>query len=153
MQPRRSGWSSSLDLWEGWLTQCIVSFDLEVEQFDSYSMPSPCQQGTDLNIGVLGGCLCVYFTLYGPIDIWPLHNDLIYHDELTGLRFKHLKFIGTKSEFKAIAHTPSFVSLKDIAMAANVEVLNVNSRCRKLRLVEETYPLVLGRTRTQPRLF
>lgn len=160
--------------------KCIGSFDLEEEQFHSFSIPSPPhQQRAYLKMGVLGGSLCVYYTdAYGHIDIWvmkdygiseswtrlfsidyasdlgppscfrcqpisylnngallmfdPSLNDLIYYDELRGLRFKHLKFIGIKSIFNVIAYTPSFISLKDIAMATNVEVLNVNSRCGKL---------------------
>ena len=55
-------------------------------------------------------------------------NELIYYDESRGLRFKHLRFQVIRSEFEAIAHTPSFISLKDIVSGSNVEVLNVNSR-------------------------
>lgn len=55
-------------------------------------------------------------------------NELMYYDESRGLRLKHLKFHGNKSRFEVIAHTPSFISLKHIVMAGNVEVLNVDSR-------------------------
>lgn len=55
-------------------------------------------------------------------------DELAYYDESKVLRFKHLKFRGTITKFAAIVHTPSFISLKDIVTAGNVEVLNVNSR-------------------------
>ncbi|GMN27531.1 hypothetical protein TIFTF001_001681 [Ficus carica] len=54
-------------------------------------------------------------------------SDLMYYDDLRGLRYKHLEFIGNISEFEAITDIPSFNSLKDILMTANVEVLNINS--------------------------
>ncbi|KAL5562670.1 hypothetical protein UlMin_032417 [Ulmus minor] len=68
---------------------------------------------------------------------------LVYYDQ-RGLKLKHLK-LRPLSKFQAIAHTPSFIPLKDMLMVGdNVEILNVNSGCGNLKLLEETYPLTLG---------
>ncbi|KAK9284229.1 hypothetical protein L1049_023398 [Liquidambar formosana] len=42
--------------------------------------------------------------------------------------FSYLKFHGIVSDFDAIAHIPSFVSLKDVVVGDTVVVLNVKSR-------------------------
>ncbi|XP_065870219.1 uncharacterized protein [Euphorbia lathyris] len=42
-----------------------------------------------------------------------------------------------ESSIEIIAHTPSFMSLKDVLSGCNVEVLNVNSRCAGLKLKGE----------------
>ncbi|GMN27610.1 hypothetical protein TIFTF001_001730 [Ficus carica] len=153
---------------------------MEEERFGFYPIPSqPSQQGIALEIGVLGGCLCVYIRLdVDPrlLDIWMMKDygvcesstklfridttngqqsnriyfryrnfrPLIYlnnsalliingdgdelacYDESRVLRFKHLKFCGTITKFAAIVHTPSFISLKDIVTAGNVEIPRQN---------------------------
>ncbi|GMN27605.1 hypothetical protein TIFTF001_001727 [Ficus carica] len=163
---------------DSWRNVDILAF-----KFHFYSIPSPpCQQGEDLEVVVLGGCLCVYNCYANrPLDIWVMKdygvceswtklisldivndqgstplpsyslckpnsylengallifdfvlNELTYHDKLSGLRFKHLKFHGIKSGFEAIAYTPSFTSLRDIVMAGYVEVWEVTTRRRDL---------------------
>ncbi|KAK9284316.1 hypothetical protein L1049_023487 [Liquidambar formosana] len=70
--------------------------------------------------------------LYQPIDflengdllMYFKRNALISYD---GVEFKYFKIRETESKFLAVAHIPSFVSLKDM-VGNNVEVLNVRSR-------------------------
>lgn len=54
-------------------------------------------------------------------------NALIYHHPKTH-RFIFLKLRGIKSNFSAISHVPSFISLKDILVGDDVNILNINSR-------------------------
>ncbi|ONI16633.1 hypothetical protein PRUPE_3G112000 [Prunus persica] len=48
-----------------------------------------------------------------------------------------------KSSSEAISHVPSFISLKDILVGKDVEILNINSRCAVLKLPGETEALSL----------
>ncbi|BBN68883.1 F-box and associated interaction domains-containing protein, partial [Prunus dulcis] len=54
---------------------------------------------------------------------------------------QHLR--GFSPYFEAISHVPSFISLKDILMGNDVEVLNINSRCAECKLPGETRGLDL----------
>ncbi|XP_065870125.1 F-box protein At3g07870-like isoform X2 [Euphorbia lathyris] len=63
-------------------------------------------------------------------------NALIYYDPRKPvLKLFHVYHID--SSFEIIAHTPSFISLKDVLAGCNVEVLNVNSRCAGMKLKGE----------------
>ncbi|XVF58565.1 hypothetical protein PTKIN_Ptkin07bG0076300 [Pterospermum kingtungense] len=62
-------------------------------------------------------------------------NYLVYHDEKHGLRY--FKIPGSKPKFEAFTHVPSLILLKDVLAENEVEVLNVNSRCRRFKLREE----------------
>ncbi|XP_062105812.1 F-box protein At3g07870-like [Humulus lupulus] len=66
-------------------------------------------------------------------------QELIYSDQ-KHFRDKYLGIHGLKSRYEAIVHTPSFVSLKDIVVGprGTVDILNINSRCGKLKLQGET---------------
>ncbi|XP_065870204.1 F-box protein CPR1-like isoform X1 [Euphorbia lathyris] len=92
-------------------------------------------------------CYCdiLLYGLYQPIKYmnngallmfnYP-RSDLIYYDP----RKPVLKLFGDyhiESSIEIIAHTPSFMSLKDVLSGCNVEVLNVNSRCAGLKLKGE----------------
>lgn len=117
-------------VWESWTK--LFDIDIAIDQLGRhFSLYRPLIQ---LNNGAL--------LIFG-----DFYSKLIYFDQLGGLRFKRLKFRGIASRFEAIAHIPSFISLKDIVKRGNVEVLNVNSRCGELILVEESYPLLLGRSK------
>ncbi|VVA40278.1 PREDICTED: F-box [Prunus dulcis] len=48
-----------------------------------------------------------------------------------------------KFSSEAISHVPSFISLKDILVGKDVEILNINSRCAVLKLPGETEALSL----------
>ncbi|PRQ50249.1 putative F-box domain-containing protein [Rosa chinensis] len=69
-------------------------------------------------------------------------NALIYHHPKTH-RFIYLKLRGIKSNFSAISHVPSFISLKDILVGDDVNILNINSRCAQMKLLGETRALFL----------
>ncbi|KAI8545942.1 hypothetical protein RHMOL_Rhmol07G0076700 [Rhododendron molle] len=71
-----------------------------------------------------------------------LGNAVVYYkaDE----RVTCLKVRGVKSNYEAIAHTPSFISLKDAVMGDNSPVLNIKSRCAGLKLQGETKALFLS---------
>ncbi|KAH7862316.1 hypothetical protein Vadar_002898 [Vaccinium darrowii] len=56
-----------------------------------------------------------------------LGNAVVYYDPKTH-EFYFLKLRGIKSKFEAIAHTPSFISLKDVVAGDNLAVLNIKSR-------------------------
>ncbi|KAI8570799.1 hypothetical protein RHMOL_Rhmol01G0064900 [Rhododendron molle] len=56
---------------------------------------------------------------------------------------KFLKVRGIKSKFEAIAHIPSFISLKDTVTDDDREVLNITSRCAGFKLQGETKALFL----------
>ncbi|KAI8570800.1 hypothetical protein RHMOL_Rhmol01G0065000 [Rhododendron molle] len=50
---------------------------------------------------------------------------------------------GIKLKFEAIAHIPSFISLKDTVTDDDLEVLNITSRCAAFKLEGETRVLFL----------
>ncbi|KAF7152309.1 hypothetical protein RHSIM_Rhsim01G0070200 [Rhododendron simsii] len=56
---------------------------------------------------------------------------------------KFLKVRGITSKFEAIAHIPSFISLKDTVKNDDQEVLNITSRCAGFKLQGETRALFL----------
>ncbi|KAG5564500.1 hypothetical protein RHGRI_000621 [Rhododendron griersonianum] len=56
---------------------------------------------------------------------------------------KFLKVRGITSKFEAIAHIPSFISLKDTVTYDDREVLNITSRCAGFKLQGETKALFL----------
>ncbi|KAF7114620.1 hypothetical protein RHSIM_RhsimUnG0082800 [Rhododendron simsii] len=56
---------------------------------------------------------------------------------------KFLKVHGIKSKYEAIAHIPSFISLKDTVTYDDLEVLNITSRCAGFKLQGETKSLFL----------
>lgn len=56
------------------------------------------------------------------------HDRLIYCNPENKEQFLFLNLRGPQSDFQVIAHVPTFISLKDIMMGSNREVLNVNSR-------------------------
>lgn len=56
-----------------------------------------------------------------------LGNAVVYYDPKID-EFYFLKLRGIKSKFEAIAHTPSFISLKDAVGGGNLAVLNIKSR-------------------------
>ncbi|KAK9285714.1 hypothetical protein L1049_024913 [Liquidambar formosana] len=67
-----------------------------------------------------------------PIDVLKSGDLLMYHANnalvsYNGVEFKYFKICEIESKFLAVAHIPSFVSLKDM-MGDKVEVLNVSSR-------------------------
>ncbi|CAK9142022.1 unnamed protein product [Ilex paraguariensis] len=57
--------------------------------------------------------------------------------------WKYLKICGIESQFEAVAHIPSLISLKDAVIGYNDVVLNINSRCAGLKLHGETNALFL----------
>ncbi|KAF7139096.1 hypothetical protein RHSIM_Rhsim07G0064500 [Rhododendron simsii] len=73
--------------------------------------------------------------VYQPIT-YLRSGDILFFDRLGNVvvyykadeRLMFLKFHGVKSEYEAIAHTPSFISLKDAVMGDNSPVLNIKSR-------------------------
>ena len=59
----------------------MASFDMEDECFHFHSFPLPYSQkgkGHYMNMGVLGGCLCVYINAftYDHIDIWVMRDNM-----------------------------------------------------------------------------
>lgn len=77
------------------------------------------------------------YGLYQPIHYFKNGALLMYRNYTNGLIYatnpesfidKYLRLYGIKSRYEAIVHTPSFVSLKEIVVGSNVEILNVNSR-------------------------
>ncbi|KAH7840133.1 hypothetical protein Vadar_013079 [Vaccinium darrowii] len=105
----------------------IVSFNFDKEIF--VPVPPPprndaivCLHGMeDISLGVLRDWLCI-----------------CDHDESPGFMVH-----GVKSNYEAIAYTPSFISLKDAVMGDNSPVLNIKSRCAGLRLQGEAKALFL----------
>ncbi|VVA40276.1 PREDICTED: F-box [Prunus dulcis] len=68
---------------------------------------------------------------------------LIYYHPRNYRSLIYLKLRGFSPYFEAISHVPSFISLKDILMGNDVEVLNINSRCAECKLPGETRGLDL----------
>ncbi|XP_059649214.1 F-box protein At3g07870-like [Cornus florida] len=71
-------------------------------------------------------------------------SSLICYDPKRSQELKYLKLRGVKSKFEAIAHIPSFISLKEAIVGDNVVVLNINSRCAKFKVLGETKALSLA---------
>ncbi|PON90680.1 F-box associated domain [Trema orientale] len=125
------------------IPSCIISFDLDNEQFQP--VPPPCFLEGGLmsyvSLGVLRGCLCVCAATssFYPFDLW------IMQEYGVGESWTNVVSIASGDEMRAyaIAHIPSFALLKDILMGTNVEVLNINSRCGKLKLPGETKAVLL----------
>ncbi|XVF08844.1 hypothetical protein REPUB_Repub07fG0038700 [Reevesia pubescens] len=61
------------------------------------------------------------------VSMFHCRSCLIYHDP-TKMGFRYFKIRGSKSNFEAFTHVPSLISLKDVLVGKEVEVLNVNSR-------------------------
>ncbi|KAI8545929.1 hypothetical protein RHMOL_Rhmol07G0075600 [Rhododendron molle] len=72
-----------------------------------------------------------------------LGNAVVYYDPKIE-EFYFLKLRGIKSKFEAIAHTPSFISLKDAVGGGNLAVLNIKSRCAEVKLPGETKAVFLN---------
>ncbi|VVA38174.1 PREDICTED: F-box [Prunus dulcis] len=70
-------------------------------------------------------------------------NAFFYFHPRNHSPFIFLKLRGFKSDFEVFSHVPSFISLKDILVGKDVEVLNINSRCAGLKLLGETKALFL----------
>ncbi|CAL2246454.1 unnamed protein product [Prunus armeniaca] len=72
-------------------------------------------------------------------------NAFFYYHPGNHSPFIYLKLRGMKkySSSEAISHVPSFISLKDILVGKDVEILNINSRCAVLKLPGETEALSL----------
>ncbi|PQM34482.1 F-box/kelch-repeat protein [Prunus yedoensis var. nudiflora] len=71
-------------------------------------------------------------------------NAFFYHHPGNHSPFIYLKLREIKySSSEAISHVPSFISLKDILVGKDVEILNINSRCAVLKLPGETEALSL----------
>ncbi|XP_062104619.1 F-box protein At3g07870-like [Humulus lupulus] len=92
------------------------------------------------------------YGLYQPIHYFNSGDLLMFRNNTSGLIYsnsngfinKYLGLCGLKSRYEVIVHIPSFISLKDIvAENSNVEILNVNTRCGKLKLPGETKALFL----------
>ncbi|PON96493.1 F-box domain containing protein [Trema orientale] len=90
------------------------------------------------------------YGLYQPINYFKNGALLMFRNYTKGLVYypdglpdKYLGLRGLKSRYEAIVHIPSFISLKDIVVGNDVEILNVNSRCGNLKLAGETKSLNL----------
>ncbi|PQM40525.1 F-box/kelch-repeat protein [Prunus yedoensis var. nudiflora] len=71
-------------------------------------------------------------------------NAFFYHHPGNHSPFIYLELREMKySSSEAISHVPSFISLKDILVGKDVEILNINSRCAVLKLPGETEALSL----------
>ncbi|KAL7211814.1 hypothetical protein ACSBR2_014635 [Camellia fascicularis] len=64
----------------------------------------------------------------GAILFFHRMSNAVYYYDPKKWELIFLKFFGIKSRFEAIAHIPSFISLKDIVMGDNLAVLNIKSR-------------------------
>ncbi|KAL6989807.1 hypothetical protein U1Q18_015558 [Sarracenia purpurea var. burkii] len=81
----------------------------------------------------------------GAILLFDSANNAVLYCDPKNEQVKCLKLQGIKSEFKAFAHIPSFISLKDAVMGDNLSVLNIarypeiklEGETKSLRLVEE----------------
>ncbi|CAK9142021.1 unnamed protein product, partial [Ilex paraguariensis] len=69
-------------------------------------------------------------------------SALIYYDTKKK-EWRYLKIYGIKSNCEAVAHIPSFISLKDAVIGNSGVVLNINSRCARFKLQGETKALLL----------
>ncbi|CAN6569213.1 unnamed protein product [Malus baccata var. baccata] len=70
-------------------------------------------------------------------------NSFFYYHPRRYRKAIYLKIRGFKSDFEAISHVPSLISLKDILVGSNVQVLHIHSRCAELRLLGESKALFL----------
>ncbi|KAJ6302550.1 hypothetical protein OIU77_016613 [Salix suchowensis] len=70
----------------------------------------------------------------GALLVFPYSRHARIHYDPRDLGLKHFKFHGLKSKFEVIVHTPSFISLKDVLLGDDMQVLNINSRCAELKL-------------------
>ncbi|KAL6989805.1 hypothetical protein U1Q18_015556 [Sarracenia purpurea var. burkii] len=61
----------------------------------------------------------------GAILLFDSVNNAVLYCDPKNEQFKCLKLRGIKSKFKAFAHIPSFISLKDAVMGDNLSVLNI----------------------------
>ncbi|XP_028052872.1 F-box protein At3g07870-like [Camellia sinensis] len=64
----------------------------------------------------------------GAILFFHRMSNAVYYYDPKKWELIFLKLSGIKSRFEAIAHIPSFISLKDIVMGDNLAVLNIKSR-------------------------
>lgn len=69
----------------------------------------------------------VLVTILDSGELLMLFNDdsLVSYDRTEEV-FNYLSLYGVGSKFQAIAHIPSFISLRDVAKAENLKVLNHN---------------------------
>ncbi|XP_059649194.1 F-box protein At3g07870-like [Cornus florida] len=89
--------------------------------------------------------------LYQPIKYLKDGALLMFHYFTSSLncydpnepKFKCLKVFGIDSKFEAIAHIPSFISLKEAVTGDNAVVRNIYSRCAAFKVPEETLDLSL----------
>ncbi|CAL5346050.1 unnamed protein product [Camellia sinensis] len=79
----------------------------------------------------------------GAILFFHRMSNAVYYYDPKKWELIFLKLSGIKSRFEAIAHIPSFISLKDIVMGDNLAVLNIKSRCGEFKLLGETKALFL----------
>ncbi|PQM38200.1 F-box/kelch-repeat protein [Prunus yedoensis var. nudiflora] len=85
-----------------------------------------------------------YFENDGLLMFHPGLHAFVYHHPGNHSPFIYLQLRGIKySSTEAISHVPSFISLKDILVGKDVEILNINSRCALLKLPGETEALSL----------
>ncbi|CAN6709804.1 unnamed protein product [Malus baccata var. baccata] len=70
-------------------------------------------------------------------------NSFFYYHPRRYRKAIYLKIRGFKSDFEAISHVPSLISLKDILVGSDVQVLHIHSRCAELRLLGESKALFL----------
>ncbi|KAH7862893.1 hypothetical protein Vadar_010742 [Vaccinium darrowii] len=92
---------------------------------------------------------CWLCGVYQPLTYLRI-GDILFFDRLGTVvhykadkRLTFLKVHGVKSNYEAIAYTPSFISLKDAVMGDNSPVLNIKSRCAGLKLQGEAKALFL----------
>ncbi|XP_059650501.1 F-box protein At3g07870-like [Cornus florida] len=70
----------------------------------------------------------INFIKNGTVLIFHYFKSALIHYDDRRLRFRYLKVRGAKSRFEAIAHIPSFLSLKDAVVGDKAVVMNVNTR-------------------------
>ncbi|KAE9459721.1 hypothetical protein C3L33_08360, partial [Rhododendron williamsianum] len=66
-------------------------------------------------------------SLRGAILVFDPSSGGLFYQDSTKPGFKFLKFHGSESKYEAIAHIPSFISLKDALKGDNLAVLNTKS--------------------------
>ncbi|XP_059649203.1 F-box protein At3g07870-like isoform X2 [Cornus florida] len=90
--------------------------------------------------------------LYQPINYLKNGAVLMFHYlkcvlicyDTERSKFKYLKICGAESKFEAISYAPSFISLKEAIVGDNVAVLNMSSRCGRIKVQGETKALSLA---------
>ncbi|MED6222297.1 hypothetical protein PIB30_063057 [Stylosanthes scabra] len=100
------------------------SFNFDTERFQSFSLPEMFENRTKFSLFEFRGSLCVMYYNENLVRMWMMEK---YGIGESWARILHSSAPLFDFTFEAIRHVPSLISLKDVIIGDNVEVLSIYS--------------------------